>query len=57
MFIPIDAEVLVEELYDTYGYSVSLDYAINYIEMNPYATVVDFHDWLVRIMNIGEASI
>mgnify|MGYP003294746496 FL=1 len=57
MFIPIDAEVLVEELYNTYGYSVSLDYAINYIEMNPYATVDDFHDWLERIMNFWETSI
>ena len=56
MPIPIDAEVLVEELYNTYGYSVSLDYAINYIEMNPYATADDFHDWLVRIMNV-ETSI
>ncbi|MBR2881424.1 MAG: hypothetical protein IKB96_03565 [Prevotella sp.] len=56
MPIPIDAEVLVEELYNTYGYSVSLDYAINYIEMNPYAAVNDFHDWLVRIMNIGEVK-
>ena len=50
MFIPIDAEVLVEELFNTYGYSVSLDYAINYIKMNPYATVDDFHDWLERII-------
>jgi len=50
MFIPIDAEVLVEELFNTYGYSVSLDYAINYIKMNPYATVDDSHDWLERII-------
>lgn len=49
MFVPIDPEVLIEELYETYDYSVSLDYAINYIEMNPYATVDDFHEWLGRI--------
>ena len=54
MFVPIDPEVLIEELYETYGYSVSLDYAINYIEMNPYATVDDFLDWYERVMNNNE---
>lgn len=52
MFVPIDPEVLIEELYETYGYSVSLDYAINYIEMNPYATVDDFRDWYERIQGM-----
>lgn len=46
MFTPIDAETLIQELYETYGYSVPLDYAINYINMNPYATVDDFLYWL-----------
>lgn len=46
MFTPIDAETLVLELYETYGYSVPLEYAINYIDMNPYATVNDFLYWL-----------
>ena len=52
MFVPISPEVLVEELYACYGYAVSLDYAINYIEMNPYATVDDFHDWYERIQGM-----
>ena len=46
MFTPIDAETLVQELYETYGYSVPLEYAINYIDMNPYATVDDSLYWL-----------
>lgn len=46
MFTSIDAETLVQELYETYGYSVPLDYAINYIDINPYATVNDFLHWL-----------
>lgn len=52
MLVSINPEALIEELYETYGYSVSLDYAINYIEMNPYAMVNDFYDWLVRIIEI-----
>lgn len=54
MFVPVDAEVLIEELYNTYGYSVSLDDAINYIKTNPYATVDDFHDWLHRIVEYDD---
>ena len=46
MFTPINAEALVQQLHETYGYSAPLDYAINYIEMNPYATVDDFLYWL-----------
>ena len=46
MFEPISPEALVAELNAVYGYTVSLDYAINYIEMNGYATVDDFHYWL-----------
>lgn len=46
MFVPVAPELLVEELYACYGYTVPLDYAINYIEMNEYATVNDFHYWL-----------
>lgn len=46
MFEPISPEALMEELYAVYGYTVTLDYAINYIEMNEYATVDDFHYWL-----------
>lgn len=46
MFESISPEALIEELNAVYGYTVSLDYAINYIEMNGYATVNDFHDWL-----------
>lgn len=51
MFVPIAPEVLIEELYANYGYTVSLDYAINYIEMNEYATVDDFHLWLQTFEN------
>ena len=46
MFVPVAPEALVEELYLHYGYTVTLDYAMNYIEMNEYATVDDFHYWL-----------
>lgn len=46
MFVPISPELLVEELYMKYGCTVSLDYAINYVEMNEYATVDDFYYWL-----------
>ena len=46
MFTPIDAETLIQELYETYGHPVPLDYAINYINMNPYVTVDDFLYWL-----------
>ena len=46
MFVSVSPEAIVQELYSIYGYSVSLDYALNYIEMNPYATVDDFHYWL-----------
>lgn len=46
MFTPIDAETLIQELYETYGHPVPLDYAINYINMTPYATVDDFLYWL-----------
>lgn len=49
MFVPITPEVLIDELYSYYGYTVSLDYAINYIEMNEYATVDDFLYWLQTI--------
>lgn len=46
MHTPISPEALIEELYAVYGYTVPLDYAMNYIEMNEYATVDDFHCWL-----------
>lgn len=46
MFVPVAPEELVAELYACYGYTVRLDYAINYIDMNEYATVDDFHQWL-----------
>lgn len=46
MFVPVSLEALLEELYLCYGYTVPLCYAINYIEMNEYATVDDFHLWL-----------
>ncbi len=46
MLEPISPEALIAELYTVYGYTVTLDYAINYIEMNEYATVDDFHYWL-----------
>lgn len=46
MFVPVSPEALVEQLYASYGYTVPLDYAINYIEMNEYATADDFHYWL-----------
>jgi hypothetical protein len=49
MHTPISPEALIEELYTTYGYTVSLDYAMNYIEMNEYATVDDFHNWLQEL--------
>lgn len=49
MFVPIDAENLVQELWEVYGCSVSLDYAINYLDINPYATVDSFFDWLRSI--------
>ena len=49
MHAPISPEALIEELYTTYGYTVSLDYAMNYIEMNEYATVDDFHNWLQEL--------
>lgn len=50
MFTPIIPEVLTQQLYEIYGIDIPLDYAINYIEMNPYATVDDFRDWLERIL-------
>ena len=50
MFIPIIPETLLQDLYNSYGYSVSLDYAINYIDINPYATVHDFHYWLQTLI-------
>jgi hypothetical protein len=46
MHTSISPEALAEELYAVYGYTVSPDYAMNYIEMNEYATVDDFHCWL-----------
>ena len=46
MFVPISPEALIAELSVVYGYTVPLDYAINYVEMNSYATVDDFHYWL-----------
>ena len=46
MFGPINPEALVQELYDKYGILTSLDYAINYIDINPYTTVDDFYYWL-----------
>ena len=46
MFVPISPEALIAELCAVYGYTVPLDYAINYVEMNSYATVDDFHYWL-----------
>ncbi|MBO7289857.1 MAG: hypothetical protein J6U62_00165 [Bacteroidaceae bacterium] len=46
MFVPITPEELTAELYACYGYTVPLDYAINFVEMNGYATVDDFHYWL-----------
>ena len=46
MFVSVSPEALVQELYEVYGYTVSLDYAINYIDINPYATVDDFYSWL-----------
>ena len=49
MFLPINPEVLLQELYDKYGMLASLDYAINYIDINPYATVDDFFYWLRSI--------
>ena len=52
MFVPIIPEALVQELYEVYGVAVSLDYAINYIEMNEYATVNDFYDWLHRELGV-----
>jgi hypothetical protein len=51
MFTPITPEELVAELYSRYGYSVPLDYAINYIDINEYATVEDFHLWLQTFEN------
>lgn len=51
MFTPITPEELVAELYSRYGYSVPLDYAINYIDINEYATVDDFHLWLQTFEN------
>ena len=51
MFTPITPEELVAELYSRYGYSVPLDYAINYIDVNEYATVDDFHLWLQTFEN------
>ena len=36
-------EALIEGPYAVYGYTIPLDYAMNYIEMNEYATVDDFH--------------
>lgn len=52
MFVPIIPEALVQELYEVYGVVVSLDYAINYVEMNEYATVDDFYDWLHRELGV-----
>ena len=49
MFTPVSHEVLLQELYEKYGYTVPLDYAINYIDMNEYATVDDFHYWLQQL--------
>lgn len=49
MFVPINPEVLLQELYDKYGMLASLDYAINYIDINSYATVDDFFYWLRSI--------
>ena len=46
MLEPISPEALMADLYAVYGYTVTLDYAINYIGMNEYATVDDFHYWL-----------
>ena len=51
MFTPITPEELVAERYSRYGYSVPLDYAINYIDINEYATVDDFHLWLQTFEN------
>lgn len=51
MFTPITPEELVAELYARYGYTVPLDYAINYIDINEYATVDDFHLWLQTFEN------
>lgn len=49
MFVPITPEELIADLAACYGYTVPLDYAMNYIEMNGYATVDDFHLWLQSI--------
>lgn len=46
MFVPITPEELIADLVACYGYTVPLDYAMNYIEMNEYATVDDFNLWL-----------
>lgn len=46
MFVPITPEELIADLAACYGYTVPLDYAMNYIGMNEYATVDDFHYWL-----------
>lgn len=46
MFVPITPEELIADLAACYGYTVPLDYAMNYIEMNGYATVDDFNLWL-----------
>ena len=46
MYPPVNPELLVEELYAKYGCAVTLDYAINYIDMNEDATVDDFYYWL-----------
>lgn len=46
MFVSITPEELTAELHACYGYTVSLNYAMNYIGMNEYATADDFHLWL-----------
>lgn len=50
MYTSITPEELISELYANYGYTVPLDYAINYIGMNEYATVDDFYLWLQTLV-------
>ncbi len=49
MFVPINPEVFLQELYDKYGMLASLDYAINYIDINPMQLLMIFFYWLRSI--------